>query len=297
MPKIELMRAPWVKAIKLEPSEPPQVDFFEIKTSGFGLRVTQQGRKTWFCMYRQGGRKRRLTLGTYPALSLADAREEANRNLSAVTLGADPAAQKKANRLAETFSELAKDYLEKYAKIHKRSWREDERLIKRELLPEWGTQKAKNIKRRDVIDMLDIVVERGAPIQANRLLALIRKIYNWAIGRDILDFNPCTQIKAPGKEQQGQRVLNVEEIHTAWKAFDKLDGIIGSIFKLRLLTAQRGEEIESMRWDNLELTTGWWTIPAANAKNGLTHRVPLSPLTHEILSSLLKKGIGVKRIV
>lgn len=286
MPTINVMTATWVNAVKLDPSQPLQVDYFERKTPGFGLRVSREGRKSWFVMYRHGGRKRRLTLGTYPALSLADARAKAKSNIHTVSDGQDPAAQKKADRLAETFAELAGAYLEKHAKVHKRSWQEDERLIKRELLPEWRTIKAKDISRRDVIELLDKVLERGAPIQANRLLALIRKIYNWAIGRDIVNFNPCTQVKAPGKEQQRQRVLNTDEIVKIWNAFDKLDVIIGSMFKLRLLTAQRGGEIESMRWEDLDLPAGWWTIPADKAKNGLTHRVPLSRLALDLLNTL-----------
>ena len=286
MPTIDDMKATWVKAAKLDSSQPLQVDYFDSKIPGFGLRISQEGRKSWFVMYRHGGRKRRLTLGTYPSLSLADARDKARSVIHAVDGGHDPAAQKKADRLAETFAELASAYLEKHSKIHKRSWKEDERLIKRELLPEWRTIKAKDITRRDVIEMLDKVLERGAPIQANRLLALIRKIYNWAIGRDIVNFNPCTQVKAPGKEQQRQRVLNTDEIIKIWNAFDNQDVIIGSMFKLRLLTAQRGGEIESMRWEDLDLSAGWWTIPADKAKNGLTHRVPLSQFALHLLDVL-----------
>lgn len=284
MPKIKITSR-WVESV--EPAtEYPQVDYFDTKPPGFGLRVTRTGRKTWFCMYRQNGRLRRLTLGTYPTLTLADARDLAKQHLSAVVLGSDPAAEKKADRLAETFGELAILYLEKYAKVKKRSWKEDERIIEHDLLPKWKTTKAKNIRRRDVVALLDEIVARGAPIQANRVLALVRKIYNWAIGRDLLESNPCWQLKAPGKEKQRERVLSPDELGKVWNAFNDLDLLVGSIFKLRLLTAQRGDEIDSMRWEDLDLTDGWWTIPSHSAKNGLSHRVPLSGMALNILKNI-----------
>jgi hypothetical protein len=147
MPTIPLTTR-WVDAIK--PGTIAQTDYFDDKTKGFGLRVSRTGRKTWFCMYRAGGRLRRYTLGTYPNLSLADARAKAKASLHAAAQGRNPAADKKADRLAETVSELALTYLEKHAKARKRSWRADERIIAKELLPAWGARKAKDIKRRRV---------------------------------------------------------------------------------------------------------------------------------------------------
>ncbi len=146
-------------------------------------------------------------------------------------------------------------------KLHKRSWREDERLLRREILPRWRNRKARDIKRRDVLELLDTIVERGAPIQANRVLALVRKMFNWGISRDILQANPCAQVKPPAKEQPRQRVLTEAEIRAVWVAFEQLGPVLGSVFKLRILTAQRGGEIQSMRWSDIELSTSWWTIP------------------------------------
>jgi len=237
-------------------------------------------------MYRHGGRLRRLTLGTYPPLTLADARDAAKAALNRAALGDDPAAEKQADRLAETVAELADSYMEKYAKPRKRSWPEDERLLRREILPQWRTRKARDIKRRDVIELLDAIVDRGAPIQANRVLALVRKMFNWGISRDLIEVNPCAQVKAPAKEQQRQRVLSEAEIRAVWRGFDQLTLILGSLFKLRLLTAQRGHELESMRWEDVDLPGGWWTIPPHSAKNNLAHRVPLSAPARDILLRL-----------
>jgi integrase len=196
-------------------------------------------------------------------------------------------------RHAPTVAELAAQYLDLYAKIHKKSWREDARLLTREVLPPWGPRKGADIQRRDVLALLDHIVERGAPVQANRVLALVRKLFNWAISRGLLEQNPCVQVKAPGKEHQRDRVLTEDEIRVLWDACRHLDPLLDAHFKLRLLTAQRGGEVHTMRWADVDLETGWWTIPASVAKNGLAHRVPLSGPALDILRTLhITTGAG-----
>jgi integrase len=239
----------------------------------------------WVVMYRHGNVKRRLTLGTYPALSLAEARKGARSALHAVQYeGADPAADKKANRAAETFEELARDYLERHAKREKRSWRKDLLILEKDVLPRFGKRKAKDITRRDIITMLDDIVERGAPIQANRTLEIVRKLFNWAIGRDIVQVNPCHRLPKPSSENGSDRVLNEAEIRAVWKAMEAEAPLTAAMFKLRLLTAQRGAEVLAMRWD--QISDGWWTIPAEVAKNGLAHRVPLAPQAQLLLDAI-----------
>ena len=104
-------------------------------------------------------------------------------------------------------------------------------------------------------------------------------MFNWGISRDLIEVNPCAQVKAPAKEQQRQRVLSDAEIRAVWRVFDQMALVLGSLFKLRLLTAQRGNEVQSMRWKDVDLPSGWWTIPPRVAKNNLAHRVPLSEPT------------------
>jgi integrase len=281
--------ARWVEAVK--PPAEGQVDYFDTSPPGVGLRVAPSGRKTWFVMYRVHGRLRRLTLGTHPALTLADARSKALAVKHAVAQGEDPATEKQQARRAPLFEDIAEQYLEKYAKVHKKSWRADARLLHKEILPAWGKRQAVDIARRDVIALLDGLVERGAPIQSNRVLALVRKVFNWAISRDILEYSPCIQVKAPGKEHQRDRVLKDDEIRAVWDAFGQLDPVVNAYFKVRLLTAQRGGEVRLMRWEDIELDRGWWTIPAQQTKNGLAHRVPLSALAQDILQTLHRTSV------
>ena len=287
MPSVK-MNSLWLKNLK--PTENRRVDYFDRKQSGLCLRLGISGIKTFVVVYRlQGSRKkRRITLGRYPALSLADARIQTRAVLVEVERGNDPGRRKQEIIKAPTFEQLCDIYLEKHA-IKKRSYKEDRRKIETDLLKTWGDIKAHKIKRRDVIALLDRIVDRGSPISANRTLALIRKIYNFGIERDLVENNPCIGVKPPGREKQRDRVLTSDEIRKLWTAFDEvLTPAMANIQKLRLITAQRGIEVSSMRWQDIDLETGWWTIPAEVAKNKMAHRVPLSQMALNIIQEQKK---------
>lgn len=273
-----------IEAIKRPASG--QVDYWDASLSGFGLRVSAAGRKSWIVMYRHGGVKRRMTIGTYPTLMLADARKKAEDNLRAAAHGADPAAVKKAGRKAETFKELAAAYLERYAKKRKRSWKKDEKAIERDLNPDFGNRKARSVKRQDVVRLLEKIVDRGAPIQANRTHEILRRIFNWAIqaGEAGIEVNPAAGIEKPAKENQREKVLTDDEIRAVWQAMEAQTQLMGAMFKLRLITTQRGGEISHMRWPDID--GDWWTIPGEYSKNGRAHRVPLSPMALSILKEI-----------
>ncbi len=284
MPTIKFTAA---KIKFLEGTHGKQVDYFDEKLAGFFVRISQDGKKSFGVMYRKSGRLRRMKLGTYPLLSLGKARNEASKVLRNAELGLDPAAEKQEIRKAETFEQVAREYLERHAKIKKKSWKHDERIIKKDLVPEFGSKKAKDISRRDVRSFLERKAQT-APIMANRIRALLKKIYNWAIMSEIVEGNPVYLLPAPAKEHRRERVLTKDEIIKVWNAIDadvrdsddshrKMKTLSAGIMKLRLLTAQRGAEVMSMEWSELEPDTGWWAIPAEKTKNGLSHRVYLAP--------------------
>lgn len=278
------LTAAFVDAVK--PPERGQMDYWDQRLSGFGLRVSEGGRKSWVCFYRHSGQMRRFTLGSYPTLSLADARQLARSALRDAQHGLDPARMKQETRSADSFGELASLYLERHAKINKRSWPEDERILNRELLPAWKNRKAGEIVRKDVIALLDRIVERGAGVMANRVRALISKLYNFAIKRGIVDRNPASGVGNPGQEHQRDRVLTEDEIRAFWTALEAQPPKMAALFKLLLLTVQRRSEVAGMRWDKLDLNGGWWTIAAERSKNRLSHRVPLGPQALAILRTL-----------
>lgn len=256
------------------------------------LRVSPNGAKSWSYIYRQDGRGRRMTLGRYPAMSVAQAHEAAGEAMAARERGLDPAgsavASRAAARAAPTFKELAADYLERHARPNKRagSVYQDEGMLKKDLLPAFGPHKAEAIQRADVRRLLAGIVDRGAPIQANRTLALLRKLYNWAMAEDLVSHNPCDRLPAPGRERRRDRVLSETELQALLTslASAKMTEPVKLILRLQLLTAQRCGEVLRAQWSHIDLATGWWTIPAEKAKNHLTHRVPLSRQALAVLS-------------
>jgi len=260
---------------------------------GFGVRVTPKGHKSFIYMYRFGGKARRLTLGHYPAMSLAEARQAHADARTLLEKGFDPGAkavsEREEQRKAPTVADLAQEYLEKWAEVRKRerSIREDKRILDKDVLPAWGTLKALDITRRDVINLLDEIVDRGAPIMANRTLAVIRKMFNFAVTRDIVPVSPCVGVQAPAPEQQRDRVLTPDEIRALWQSLEVAKMAEGTklALKLQLVTAQRKGEIVSAAWEEIDLLEGWWTIPGEKSKNNLPHRVPLSPLAVELFQA------------
>ena len=266
-------------------SKDQRTDFYDKSLSCFGVRVTPTGRKSFILRYRNAdGRERRMTLGKYPALSLADARDRARIILAEVARGMDPAGIAAARRRAPTFRELADEYLERYAKPRKRSWDYDRRMIEYNLLEPWGERKARDIDRFDVMRLLDVIVDRGATQQATRVRALISKVFAFGITRGHVNVNPVAGVPRPITYHARERVLTTDELRRFWSALDDETPVMAAHFKMRLLTAQRGIEVLSMHHDDID--DDWWTIPVGVSKNKASHRVPLSAQSLEVLESV-----------
>ncbi|MFI0415138.1 MAG: tyrosine-type recombinase/integrase [Candidatus Thiodiazotropha sp.] len=286
----------------------PKQERYEIwEGNGLGVRVTPKGVKSWVFMYRYQGKARRMTLGRYPKMTVAEAHSEHGKALVSLEKGIDPSEveveKRRQDRRAPTVKLLVDEYIEKWAKPRKRSWEKDQSTLDRDVVTEWGRRKAKEITRRDVVILLDKIVERGAPIQANRTLAVIRKMFNFAVSRDIVPSNPCLQVKAPAPEKQRDRVLSTEEIKILWDALDRVgqksegEGKEVSMSKgtalalqFQLLTGQRKGEVATAEWDEIDLDGKLWTIPAEKSKNKLPHRVPLSPQAVSLLELVKKES-------
>lgn len=284
------------RAVKALKPAPGRYEVWDEDTPGFGVRVAPSGLKTWILRYRSRGRKRRLKLGNLPSVSLADARRHARQALASVSLGSDPARAKQESQDAPTFGFLADVYLERHA-IKKRTGDQDRRMIEREFLPKWRTTKAADIRRADVIALLDdIATGRGkrrrkgrpAPIQANRVLALLRKIYNFGIQRALVESNPCHLVPQPGVPRRRSRVLSEDEIRGLWAGLEQQPAVLAGAVKFMLLTAQRRGEVLRLRWEDIRKQGDeqWWTIPPEHAKNGLAHRVPLSPQATAVIEQM-----------
>jgi integrase len=270
------------------------------ESGGFGVRVTPRGIKSWVLAYHFRGRSRFLTVGNYPQMGVADAHVAVAAARKLLAQGVDPGAEKitsnKTERDAVTVAELVEEYLAKWARPRKRSAAEDERQLRKDVIPRWGRRKAKDITRRDVIELLDAVVSRGSPISANRTFAAIRKMFSWAVSRDLVPASPCAAVNAPGKEHRRDTILSADEIAGFWNALDDpalpILPPIRLALKFQLCTAQRKGETVAAEWGEFDLLENIWTIPAEKSKNGLPQRVALAPLALALLNEIAHNASG-----
>lgn len=293
-----------IKSEKPNEGQTKPRDIREKSGNGFGLTVFPSGEKSFIYIYHFSGRKRRMTLGKYPQCSLADARKLHREALKVLESGKDPAfekhKEKSTAREASTVEALIDEYIEKWAKPNKRSWKADERCLNKDVKPLWGKLKAADVTRRDVVLLLDKIKDRGSPIAANRTLACVRRMFNFGVERDILTATPCVAVKAVAPENRRDRVLTEDELKILWLALEQKsnqDNPLHTIhmseqtklvLKLQLVLAQRKGEVIGAEWSDMDLdvNTGWWTIPAAKAKNKRTHRVPLPSLAIDLLNEV-----------
>ena len=160
------------------------------------------------------------------------------------------------------------------------------RIVVKEILPAFRGRRLSEIKRPDVIEWLDAIVDRGAPISANRALAWLKGLCNFAVERGVLDVSPIAGIKPPAAEMARDRVLSDDELKAVWEAADALEPVYAGFIKLLILTGQRLREVSELRWVEIDLENRIWTLPAARAKNSIEHSIPLSDQIIEILKAL-----------
>jgi integrase len=281
------------------------------------------GLKQWTLRYRTQGKQRRLVLGEFgdfPKLTLSKAREAAEKHRPQIREGVDPVAVRAAAKAvpADTVGALAKEYLDKQVHVRHRRPDEEERILNVYVLPDWEDRSVRGLTRRDVRALVEPIADRGAPVMANRVLAVVRRMLNFSVRRDWIDANPASLIEKPGRENSRDRVLTADELRELWALFDRtpakhekqapgrkrapsdvngkpfcpITPALAAVQKVRLLTAQRGGEVVAMRWQDLDLRmpAAWWTIPGELAKNGRPHRVPLTAEVVKIIKAQRPEG-------
>jgi integrase len=255
---------------------------------GLAIRVQPTGARAWKCIYSRHGRPRWLHLGDAGAIGLADARTLAAEAMLAVAKGHDPAAEKRAERGAGTFAELAANYVEKYAKRRNKSWQQADTLVQRYLLPKWGKLQAASITRGDVRAMMTRI---EAPVLANQILAAASAIFSWAAKQEIVAANPCRGVDR-NETRSRDRILSESEVPRFWSAVDDAGLIASSALKVILLSGQRPGEVAHMRHEHI--VDGWWQLPGEPApelgwpgtKNSESHRIWLPQAVQAIIAEL-----------
>lgn len=261
----------------LEPDRDRQYEVWDRKVSGLGIRVSPKGAKSWVLIYRIGARSRRLTLGRYPALSLAAARDQAYEALRQIARGQDPAFAKQQERLDPSeFDKIVETFIETYAKRQTMSWAETQKILRRHFVRSWGRRNVSLITKRDVTARIDYILTERGPSAANQAFAHIRKLFNWCVERGIVETSPCQGLRMPAATTSRDRVLSEEEIARVWLAAEAIGYPYGPYVKILLLTAQRRDEVASMRWQELDLDQSVWTLPMSRTKAKRAHVVPLT---------------------
>jgi integrase len=282
-------------AIDPLPSAGKEVIWWDTDLKGFGLKVTPAGRKVFLVQYRPAGDRRnprKYTIGEYSQVTPYQARVEAQRVLAERAAGRDPQAQKQAEKrriASEQVEDLVAEFLVRHA-AQNRTAGETARIFRREVLPFWGNRMLKEISKRDVVALLDRVRGRGAPVMANRVLAAIRKFFNWCISRGLLDASPCGGVGTPTRETGRHRTLSDEELKAVLAAAKEIGHPFGSIVQMLALTAQRRDEVGKLSWDQLDLEKAVWVMPPEHAKNGKPHLVHLSAPVLQLIQNTPKLG-------
>ena len=265
------------------------------------LRISKAGTKSWHFLYRspQTGKRCKLALGEYPSAGLGAAKDQATALSVAVRAGKDPLHERRVSDAAEPFQLLAERYMieheRKNARADKRSQSTEEaqRLLDIDILPVIGDHKAEAVTKRHVMQVVEKVADRGAYVAADRVLGLIRAIYNWGCATGRMETNPTLGLKKRNAGRARERVLTDDEIRAFWLGLDeqrKLSPEIRDALKLQLLLGVRISEALGAAKSEIDIKARTWTIPALRTKSVREHKLPLSPWAAAFLEAAVARA-------
>jgi integrase len=260
---------------------PKRLEVWDTVLQGFGVRVSPTGRKVWFVVTRVNERQKRVTIGTYPAISLAEARDEARKLIHNAQLGVTDDALASPTL---TLGDAIPLFVNLYAKPKNRSWTASERLLG--VFQALADKPLGEIKRSDLVRVMDQMIAAGTPYRANRALSALKKLMAWALDRGMIEVNPIAGLKAPATEQSRDRILTERELRDLLVAADQEGYPFGDLIKVLVMTGQRRSEVSDMRWSEVEFESCLWRIPAYRTKNKQSHAVPLAGPVVDILRAL-----------
>lgn len=269
------------KIAAIKPPKSGQEEHPDSKVTGLRLRVGAGGAKTWTLRRRVGAKVLNRKLGTYPAMKLAEARRAAEGMIE--SLERDGSTE----GIDRTFGQVAEHWIQNKAKVKNDRWQDQERQLELHVYPAWRDRKISSIKRNEIRELVEGLEGKVLP---NRILALVKTIFRYALSRDWLEASPADAIEKPKVEKPRNRVLDMGEVARVWNAADLLGYPLGPYVHILLLTAQRRGEVAEMRWSDLDLEAGTWIIPQEVTKADREHLVPLTPVAVEILEAMPELG-------
>ncbi len=276
----------------LNPPAAGRLEIWDALVPGLGLRVGAR-RKTFVVMARAEGRLRRVSLGVFPGMGVAEARKKAREIIEQAQNGIDPVEARreakvaKTQQRANTISATVEEYIERYAKPRQRSWLQTKRRLEIYLVDELGDTPVSSLTRADIVR---VVLEKGFATGANRTLANIKTYLRWCAERGLIERSPADLLRPPSPEVSRDRVLTNKELAAVWRASLSAGYPYGDIVRLLALTGQRREEVGGMAWDELDLKEKTWTISAVRNKGDRLHVVPLTTPALAILRDIEQVG-------
>src|SRR5246500_3683521 len=291
MPRIKLTKS----TIDSLPTPNSDAVYWDAGCPGFGVKVTPKGRKVFIVLYRTGGggsKLRKFTIGSYGRVTLHQARVAAQKVFAAKLEGRDPASEKREAKrriVADRVADLLEVFISQRLSQN-RSAAEISRLLRREVGKPWTGRSIHEIGKRDVVEVVTAIEQRGAPVAANKTLKSIKTFLRWCVGRAVLDQSPAEGVPLPTKEVARDRVLDDEELARVILPARQIGGPYSGIVELLALTGQRREEVARLQWEELDLARRIWTIPKSRTKNAKVHVVHLSEHSMAVLKNTDRKG-------
>jgi integrase len=291
------LTAKTVAALQSLPEGKHDVIYFDEQTAGFGFRVRAGAGgkvlRSWVAQYRRAGGTRRITLGPAGVLSAEQARAAAKKVLAAAALGQDPQADRidRRGKDQHSFRSVVEEYLKaKQPNVRPRTFVESLRYLTGGYLKPLHGMPVDTITRKDIAGRLTVIMRESGNVTAARVRAVLNAFYVWAMQMGYVEQNPTIGTIKPKDFEGRSRVLvedkdkgRPDELGPIWRACGDDDH--GRCVRLLILTGCRRQEVGSMRWSELDADAGTWTIPAARAKNGREHTLPLPPLAWQIINS------------
>ena len=267
------------------------MNYFDTETKGFMLEVRASGGATFYFRYRDpGGRIRMNRIGRRDEIALADARAKAHQMKKMVTEGGDPKAENHRFKDIPTFGEFFRERFLPFVKSRKRSWQTDEVLARHHLLPAFEALRLNRVTRADVLAFHQAAHTKGyAPGTCNRMLVLLKFMYNCAIRWEILPAtgNPCVGVDPLDDNGARERYLSAPEVQRLFEELDSNRNVqVAQVVRLLLYTGARKREVLDARWEHVDFDRRLLTVPLS--KSGKPRHIPLSDAAIELLQGLTR---------
>ncbi|CDK99965.1 Putative prophage CPZ-55 integrase [Magnetospirillum gryphiswaldense MSR-1 v2] len=276
----------------------------DLSCPGLMIRVTPNGVKSWSIQYRPKGQaQRKATYGTYPEVSLKDARARAKALTAAAAVGRDLMAEEAAAAAAaiakaaedlarsRTVAATVEDYVAGYCRPNQRQWKQTEAMLRNHVVPKIGKKLLVELRRADVVELMDdLQHKKGLTDQCDRVLTSLKHLLNWSVEREWIEVNVAQPIKKRFRSDSRDRVLSGDELKAIWTAAEGLTDPSRSLIKVMILTGQRRDEVREMEWSEVDLERAVWTLPMLRNKGKREHVVPLAPEVKAILEELPRLG-------